>query len=75
MNKLKDSDVLLWDNDPPLGFIPVSWLNRLTVYTLDGESQRDAEWSSAHGWEWTYYPDGTKTARIGNKTIRFPDGI
>ena len=75
MSKLKESDVLLWDNAPPLGFIPRSWLNRLTLYMPPEESIRDAEWSKAHGWEWTYYPDGTKTARIGNKLIRFPDGI
>lgn len=36
------------------------------------ELQRDAEWGKAHGWEFVYWPDGTKTIEFPNGRVRLP---
>lgn len=75
---LKDADVILWDNEPHQLF---RWLERREIHlgrdatvSFLSEANRDAAWGREHGWEFTYYPDGSKTIRVGNgpNVIRLP---
>lgn len=68
-------DVRLWDNDPwwvTLGMQP-SLAITVPVEDWTSEQTRDAYWADAHDWQFTYFPDGSKTAATPQgKTIRFP---
>lgn len=64
-------DIRLWDHEP---LRAQRWLDaEIIVLPPESELDRDAAWGKAHGWEWTYFPDGSKTATTPHgKTIRFP---
>lgn len=73
MRRRKQSlaDPRLWDHEPLRGH---RWLDALILNVApESEIDRDYAWGEAHGWEWSYFPDGSKTAKTPyGKTIRFP---
>ncbi len=66
-------DPRLWDHEPLQG---TRWLTSLRINVplefWTSEQRRDAEWGAAHGWGFTYLPDGSKEALTATKTVRFP---